>query len=122
MKPVTVKTNLPIPALTLVKFRRTHVAVPLDPTAAPDYPLQDGVTLVAAHDGQVEIADYYGGKYEVPGASFTPGHLYAGAGGLLTQDAALAAATGWMICVGWAATATEFTYEPHVPMRVLSTI
>jgi len=83
-----------------------------------DYPLFDGVAVSAAHDGQVQVADWYGGMYEVPDADFAPGHLYAGAGGMLTQDYKVAAVTGWVICVGWAASPTEFVYEPHIPTRL----
>jgi hypothetical protein len=120
-QPRTVKTETFIPTLTIVKYR-DRIATALDPVGAPDFPLLDGVTITAAQDGEVAVADFYGGTYAVAEASFAPGHLYAGRGGGLTQDPKLAAATGWIICVGRTVSPTEFIYEPHLPTRSFFTI
>jgi hypothetical protein len=116
-QPNIVKTAASIPALTIVNYRECAAAA-LDPVDAPDFPFLDGVTIADAQDGQVAVADFYGGTYSVAGANFIPGHLYAASGGRITQDHKLAAATGWVICVGRTISPTEFVYEPHLPMRV----
>jgi len=117
IKPKTYKTAAAIPALTIIKLDKDRAAAPLNPTAAPDFPMLDGVTLAAAQDGQVSVANGYGERYAVASASFTPGHLYAGDGGQITQDFARASATGWVIVVGRSVSPTEFIYEPHIPTR-----
>lgn len=112
-----VKTAVAIPALTIIKLDAERAAAILDPVGAPDFPLLDGVTVAAARDGAVAVANQYGCQYAVSDATFAPGHLYAGRGGLLTQEFATAAATGWVIYVGLAVSPTEFIYEPHLPTR-----
>jgi hypothetical protein len=118
----TFKTAAAIPALTIIKLDKNRAAAILDPTAAPDFPLIDGVSVAPAMDGEVAVANQYGGKYAVADASFAPGHLYAAAGGQLTQDFDRASATGWVIVVGRSVSPTEFVYEPHIPTRFPFTI
>jgi hypothetical protein len=108
-----VKSEGDIPALTAVKVSN-GIARPLFPCS--DTPLIDGVSLSASADGKVQIAGAYG-AFTAPGADWKVGHLYVGEGGLLTQDFSAAAATGWVVCVGWATSQTEFRYAPHAPMR-----
>jgi ABC-type uncharacterized transport system permease subunit len=113
----TFKTDAVIPALTAIKLDTTRAAAILDPVTAQGFPMVDGVSLAPSGYGMVEIANRYGTKYEVSSAAFAPGHLYAGAGGQITQDFAAASATGWVVCVGRSVSPTEFIYEPHIPTR-----
>lgn len=97
----------------------------IDPTTVttdgqgdPIYPLVTGVTLSTAIAGSpVTVGNNYGGVYEYDGATFTVGGLiYAGVGGLLTQDyTSIVANCQWVVVVGRAISAHQFIYEPHIP-------
>ena len=113
----TFKTDVVIPTLTAIKLDTTRAATILDPTACAGFPLVDGVSLAPSGYGMVTMANRYGAKYEVSSAAFAPGHLYAAAGGQITQDFAAASATGWVVVVGRSVSPTEFIYEPHIPTR-----
>jgi len=96
----------------------------IDPTTVqtnggdPIYPIVTGVSLSSATTGEsVTVATYYGGVYEYDSASFTVGGLlYAGVGGVLTQDYATIISTcQWVVVVGRAIASNQFIYEPHIP-------
>lgn len=98
----------------------------IDSTGVVLAPIPDGITL--ANSGTslgspptypVPVGTEYGGVFSVAGAGFTTGGLlYAGLGGIVTQDfAALIEGVGWIICVGRAISTTNFIYEPHLPTR-----
>jgi hypothetical protein len=129
------------PALTAVVFTEigsppAGEVVPVDPTvvdfgATPtsppvsyvDYPYIDGVSLAEATAGSsIQIAMGYGSIFQVAGAGFIPGGiLYAGPGGLLTQDynGTILPNCSWIIVVGRALDASTFVYEPHIPSRLV---
>lgn len=87
-------------------------------------PIPDGITLTSAILGGVaSVGQLYGGLYSVSGAALTPGLLYVGPGGVLTQNfASLPTSAFWVVVVGRAISATEFIFEPHLPMRAPATI
>jgi hypothetical protein len=96
----------------------------IDPTTVqtdagnPIYPIVTGISLSAATAGQsVTVATTYGGVFEYDGANFTVGSLiYAGAGGILTQDYSTVVETcQWTVVIGRAITANQFIFEPHIP-------
>ena len=117
--------------------------VPVDPTTVttdgsgnPIYPIVTGVSLASATTGEnINVGTYYGGVYEYdngigsPPAPFTIGGLiYAGVGGILTQNYAdivgdalasppIPPPCQWVIVVGRALSPTQFIYEPHIPNR-----
>lgn len=109
-----VRAESSILALAAIKYQN-GAAQPLYPYSG--VPLIDGVSLSASEDGKVEVTGLAGKTFTVSHTNWVPGHLYIGEGGLLTQDFTAAAATGWVICVGWALSPTEFIYEPQVPTR-----
>jgi hypothetical protein len=111
----------------------------IDPTTVqtdghgnPIYPIVTGVTLSSAiTGGKVTVGTNFGGVYEYVGGSpplaFTVGGLiYAGAGGLLTQDYSIIVNGNnsvspptppcqWVVVVGRAISTNQFIYEPHIP-------
>lgn len=92
--------------------------VQTDGTGDPIYPIVTGISLSSASVGEsATVGTYYGGVYEYDGANFTVGGLiYAGAGGVLTQDYATIVATcQWIVVVGRAISSNQFIYEPHIP-------
>lgn len=100
--------------------------VQTDGNGDPIYPLVTGVSLSSANGGEsILVGTYYGNVYEYDGANFTVGGLiYAGAGGILTQDYSAIVGTlspptvapcQWVVVVGRAISANQFIYEPHIP-------
>lgn len=88
-------------------------------------PIPDGVTLASAlAAGSVEVGQLYGGLYEISNATFIVGGLfYVAPDGTLTQDfASLPTSAYWVVAVGRAVSATDFIFEPHLPMRAPATI
>jgi len=109
----------------------------IDSTGVVQPPFPDGITTSVSGSPQstppvypVPVATEYGGLFSVTGANFTVGGLlYAGLGGVVTQDfmslisgggSPPVVPVGWVICVGRAISATEFIYEPHLPTRFAS--
>jgi len=114
-----------------------YVLYAIDNTGVVLAPFPDGITTAPSGSAQgtpivypVPVATEYGGLFSVAGANFTVGGLlYAGLGGVVTQDFtslitgspnAAVGPVGWIICVGRAISATEFIYEPHIPTRFAS--
>ena len=99
----------------------------IDSSGAVLAPNPDGVTLTAASDdGNVTVGVLYGGQYQIAGTgTFTPGALlYAGPGGVITQDyTTLITQVGWILCIGRVtafdvpSTTVTFIYEPHIATR-----
>lgn len=87
------------------------------------YPYIDGVTLASVVSGNpVTIAVGYGSAFQIPGANFVPGGLlYAGPGGVLTQDFndVILSDCKWIIVAGRALDSQTFLFEPHIPTRTI---
>jgi hypothetical protein len=103
----------------------------IDDTGVVLAPLPDGITTTSATaGGQVSVAAQYGGLFSVASANLIVGGLlYAGLGGIITQNftdllngggSPPAGPVGWIVCVGRAISTTEFIYEPHLPTRFAS--
>lgn len=114
-----------------------YVLYAIDDTGVVLPPFSDGITTAPSGTVTgtppvypVPVATEYGGLFSVAGADFTVGGLlYAGLGGVVTQDFTslitgspnpTVGPVGWIICVGRAISATEFIYEPHLPTRFAS--
>ena len=99
---------------------------PLSPPFSPPfpyvvYPFIDGVALFTGVTGaSVQVATGYGSVFQIPGMDWVPGGLlYAGPGGLITQDfqGTILPNCKWVIVVGRALDIDTFIYEPHIPLR-----
>lgn len=110
------------------------VVVPIDPTTvtianpaiSPPFPYTvfpyvDGISLANAIEGAlVPVATGYGSVFTVTGQTWTPGGLlYAGPGGLITQDFfdTILPNCSWVVVVGRALSANTFIYEPQIPSQ-----
>ena len=136
--------SVSMPALTAVYVDPSGGVSPIDPTtvnlnpsglippfAYDVYPYVDGITLSAvAAGGVVTVAIGYGSVFQVPGAGWTPGGLlYAGVLGtspitdigFVTQnfEGIILQHCQWVIVVGRALDSETFSYEPHIPTRVI---
>src|SRR5208337_714359 len=97
----------------------------IDASGALDVPNPDGVTTAASvAGGLVPVSTTYGGGVQIPGLVFSVGEpVYAGLGGVLTQDyTTLITQVGWVAYVGrgtpgsLVSPATDtIIYEPHIP-------
>ena len=101
---------------------------PIDPTVqrftsdSPSvtfFPRLDGIALSPAKQGnQISVGCTYGGIYTLPtDQGWTPGGLlYAGPGGVLTQDFnTIVNSCYWIVVIGRAVTSESFIYEPNLP-------
>jgi hypothetical protein len=95
---------------------------PVDPVSPPSTPFVDGViTTPVQQDQLADVGSIYGASYTIEGASFVPGGLiYAGPGGVLTQDyAQLITEVNWVVVVGRAVTQTMMLLEQQIPTQVI---
>ena len=122
---LTFTSNVAISTLTALAVTSNGNISPIDPTQVltdgsgdPIYPIVTGVSLSSASaGGTVIVGTNYGGVYELTGANFTVGGLiYAGVGGVLTQNYTSVVSTcKWIVVVGRAISTNQFIYEPHIP-------
>jgi hypothetical protein len=94
---------------------------PIDPVNATTVPFLGGVVTDPVILGQLaNIGTNYGSEYTVTGATFTPGGLvYAGTGGVLTQDYnALILVVKWVIVVGRAISNNTLLFQPQIPSTI----
>jgi hypothetical protein len=96
--------------------------LPIDPVGAVTPPLVDGVVTTGVQLGvPASVGTGYGFLYTITGANFTPGGLlYAGPGGVLTQDyVTLITEVNWVVVVGKAVASDMILFEPQLPNKVV---
>ena len=105
---------------TAVAINAYSKILPIHPEVnVDDVPWYDGITLASGKANEtVQISLIYGNTYTIPSAHFTPGaNLFVGPNGVLTEDFTMVKTTcRWVIGVGKAISATDFIYEPQLPM------
>jgi len=106
---------------TAVAIQPDGGVAPVDPVGAIATPFVDGVVTDAVQkNADANVGTSYGTLYSVSGASFTVGGLiYAGPGGVLTQNyPVLITEVNWIIVVGRAITPTMMLLEQQIPTKV----
>jgi len=107
---------------TAVAIQPDGGVAPIDPVGAVNTPFVDGVVTDAVQaTAQANVGTAYGVLFTITGATFVIGGLiYAGPGGVLTQNyATLITEVNWIIVVGRAIGPNMMLFEPQIPTKVL---
>ena len=107
---------------TAIQIQSDGGVLPVDPVGAIVTPFVDGVVTDAVQDAELaNVGTNYGSLYTVTGAAFAVGGLlYAGPGGVLTQDYnTLITEVNWVIVVGRAIGPDMMLFEPQIPTKVV---
>lgn len=120
--PRLLNANTQIFAGTAVELQPNGGVAPIDPVGALTAPLVDGLVIAqVAINQEAQVGTNYGSIYEVVGANFTPGGLvYAGPGGILTQNYnLLITEVEWIVVVGRAVSSNLVLYTPQLPTQLI---
>ena len=109
---------------TAVQIQAGGGVLAVDPVNAPDsaIPLVDGIIIEAVQSGGIAtVGTKYGTLYAIENANFVVGGLvFAGPGGLLTQDfSSLVTQVNWVIAVGRAVQSDMLLFEPQIPTKTI---
>jgi hypothetical protein len=116
-------TAVNISAGTAVQIDADGNATPVDPInifSPPTPPFVDGIATTTTTAGsEAAVATIYGFEFTISNANFVIGGLvYAGPGGILTQDYnTLITEVNWIVVVGKAVTSDTILFQPQLPQR-----
>lgn len=118
----SIPASVSMAAGTAITILSNGSCAPVDPVGASSAPFVSGVTTDLVTLGNLaNVGTGYGVLYTITGASFTVGGLiYAGPGGVLTQDYnTLITEVNWVIVVGRAIGADMLLFSPQIPTQIV---
>jgi hypothetical protein len=108
-----------------VQIQPNGGVLPVDPVGAVATPFVDGIVTDAVQATELaDVGTSYGSLYTITGAHFAVGGLlYAGPGGVLTQNYnTLITQVNWIIVVGRAIGPNMMLFEPQIPTKIVPMI
>ncbi len=107
-----------------VEIQADGGVLPIDPVGAIATPFVDGISTTSVAQGALaDVGTSYGSFYQLTDfpSLVTGGLVYAGVGGILTQNyPELVQSVNWVIVVGRAISPSVILFEPQIPTKVIT--